>query len=372
MSINRTYVGVAMLILGAGMTVTSCKKKKDVVTIPEYTVPATYSFENVEYTEASGRVSMWAGLTSYLGKSSSRKISQDTTNNLWNNTNSSFTAEISTNLPHSTSALNGFSFNISGKVSDAGTIKQYIDSMVAISQFYTATASQGVPGKIGTRIVNYSGLEFNQLVAKGLMGALQMNQVITYLDKAAKDDNSTVTAGSGTAMQHDWDLAFGYVGLPTDYDSSKTYASTEANRPLAIGGYFRERGQYIKSGGIVFEAFRKGRAAINNKDYTKRDSAIATIKLNMEKILAAAAYAYMGLSQGSSDLATRFHALSEGAGFVLALKFRPSNSQLTAANYLTLQEIAQTNFYVLIADASNTKVKQAQTILSTAYGQLQP
>ena len=361
----------AALAITAGMTITSCKKKKDDV-VPVYAIPSSYTFDNVEYTEASGRISQWAGLTSYLGKSTSRRLSQDTVNNLWNNSGSPFTTETTSNLPYSTAAINAFTFNISGKTTDATTFKQYIDSMVAVSQSYTVTASAGVAGKVGTRIVNYAGLEYNQLVAKGLMGALQMAQVAAYLDKSITDDNNTVIAGSGTAMQHDWDMAFGFVGIPTDYDSAKSYASTEANRPLAIGGYFRERGRYIMAGGIVYEALRKGRAAINNKDYKGRDSAIATIKITMEKTLAAAAYAYMTLSYGSSDLATRFHALSEGAGFILALKYRPSGSPLSAANYETLLGIARTNFYELIADASNTKVNQAKSILNTAYGQLQP
>lgn len=370
--INRKYSGIAILVLGAGLTVSSCKKATVTPNLPTYTTPTTYTFDNVEYKEASGRISMWAGLTSYLGKGTARKLSLDTATNLWNNTNNCFTAEVTTNLPFATSDINALGFNISGKTSDASAIKMLIDSAVAISQFNTATASQGVPGKVGTRLVNYSGLEFNQAVAKGLMGALQMSQVITYLDKVTTSDNATVTPGSGTAMQHNWDLAFGYVGIPTDYDSSKSYASTEVNRPLAIGGYFRERGQYIKAGGIIFEAFRKGRSAINNKDIVRRDSAITTIKLTMEKTLAAAAYAYLTLSQGSSDNATRFHALSEGYGFIVALKYRSAISPLTAANYQALVDIMKTSFYDLAADASNTKVKQAQTLLTGAYGQLQP
>ncbi len=363
---------VAMLMIATGMSIVSCKKKKNEEVIPVYTVPATYTFDNIEKSEATGRVSMWAGLTSYLGKAATRILSQDTVNNLWNNTGSVFNTEIANNLPYSVSDINAFAFNVSSKISDATLIKQYIDSQVAMSHFCTTAAAPGVAGKVFSRLINYSGLEFNQAVAKGLMGALQISQVYINLDKTTTDDNNTVTAGSGTVMQHDWDLAFGYVGLPTDYDSSKAYANTEANRPLAIGGYFRERGQYIKAGGIVFEAFRKGRAAINNKDYKRRDSAITTIKLHLEKTLAAAAYAYLTLSQGSSDLATRFHALSEGYGFVLALKYRPANSPLTSANYQTLSDIMKTNFYELVADPSNTKVQQAQAILSTAYGQLQP
>lgn len=369
--IERRLLGLALLTLATGMTVTSCKKKKDDV-IPVYTVPSSYTFDNVEYTEASGRVSMWAGLTSYLGKSTSRKLSQDTANNLWNNTNSSFTSETTSNLPFSTSTLNGLGYSVASKTSDATTFKQYIDSMIEVSKSYTVTGTPGKAGKVGSRIVNHAGVEYNQLVAKGLMGALQMAQAIAHLDKTTTADNNTVTSGTGTAMQHNWDLAFGYVGIPTDYDSSKAYVNTEANRPLAIGGYFRERGRYIMSGGIIYEAFRKGRAAIDNKDYKRRDSSIATIKLTLEKTLAASAYEYMKLSYGSTDLATRFHALSEGYGFILALKYRQTSSPLTAANYQALLDLIKTNFYELVADASNTKVKQAQTILTTAYGQLQP
>jgi hypothetical protein len=370
MLLRRRFSAAATLVLGAGLTFTSCKKTDDV--IPVYNVPATYTFDNVEYSEAAGRVSMWAGLTSYLGKGAIRQLSQDTANNLWQNTNSPFTTETTSNLPFSTSALNTFPFNVATKTSDATTFKQYIDSMVSISQFYNATASAGVAGKVGTRLVNYSGLEFNQVVAKGLMGALQMTQINSYLDKTTTDDNNSATAGGGTAMQHDWDLAFGYAGLPADYDSSKAYASTEANRPLALGGYFRERGRYIMAGGTIFDAFRTGRAAINNRDYQRRDAAIATIKLTLERTLAASAHAYMGISQGSSDIATRFHALSEGYGFILALKYRQANSPLSSADYQTLMNLINTNFYDLIADASNAKVKQAQTILTNAYGQLQP
>jgi hypothetical protein len=172
-------------------------------------------------------------------------------------------------------------------------------------------------------------------------------------------------------MQHDWDMAFGYLSIPKNYDTAVTYANTDATRPLALGGYLKERGTYIKAGGIVYDAFLKGRAAIAAKDYAGRDAAIATIKDILERTLAAAAFAYTGIGMGSGDLATKFHGLSEGYGFVIALKYRPANSKLTEANYQTLLSVVKTNFYDLIADASNTKLKQAQAILTAAYGQLQ-
>lgn len=348
-------------------SVVSCDKDDT----PDYTVPTTYNFTNTDYSEASGRVSMWAGFSSWLGKSTGRVLNQDTANFMWNNTNTAFTAETASNLPFSVSAINALGFNLSSKTADAATVKQWVDSMVKVSKSFNATASNGIPGMVGNRLVNYSGLEFNQLVAKGMMGALQLSQALMYLEKSTTDDNNTIIEGKGTAMQHSWDLAFGYVGLPADYDSSKAYENTDSKRPLAIGGYFRERGRFIQAGGRVFGAFLKGRAAIDAKDYKGRDEAIGVIKSYLEKTLAAAAYAYASLGQGSGTLAVKFHALSECYGFVLALKNRPANSPLSASNYQTLLDNLKTNFYVLVADASNTKLKQVQSILSTTYGQLQ-
>lgn len=362
---------LSALCIGA-LLFSSCKK--DDAGIAPYTTPTTYNFSNVENKEATARISMWAGYTGILGKSNTRQLSQDTINFLWNNTNNAFTAETASNIPHTHDVLNtlGTTFSLSSKTADAAAFKLLADSMKNISQYYNSPASRGVPGKIGNRIFNHTGLEFNQAVAKGLMGALQLNNVIAQLDASRSADNNTEVTGQGTAMQHAWDLAFGYVGLPKDYDTSIAYTSAIVDRPLAIGGYFAERGKYIQSGFKVFEAFRKGRAAIGAKDYAVRDAAIATIKEYLEKTIAAALYYYITAPQTQADLAAKFHGLSEGYGFALALKYRAANSPLTAANYQALLVIMNTNFYELADDATNTKLKQAQTILTNAYGQLQP
>ena len=340
----------------------------------QYTVPATYDFANVDYKESASRISMWQGFQSYLGKGSTRILSADTVNYLWNNTNKAFTTELANNIPYPAQELNNLNYNLSGKVADAALFKALADSMVYVSQFNKQAASKGTPGKIGNRLLNRNGLEINQLVAKGLIGALVLSNVNAILDKIPSDNNTTVVAGQGTQMEHNWDLAFGYVGIPMDYDTAYSYNTqpVRADRPLAMGGYFAERGKYIQAGGRVFEAFRKGRAAITAKDYATRDAAIATIKEYLEKTLAAAAYNYVTSPQTQTALDSKFHGLSEGAGFIAALKYRPATSKLTAANYQTLASILNTSFYTLAEDASNTKLKQAQAILTEAYGQLQP
>ena len=205
----------ALLILTSVILFTSCTKD-DPTGFPPYTVPATYDFENVEYAEATTRINMWSGFTAYLSKATTRQLSQDTVTYLWNNTNSAFTAEILVNLQNTHAALNSSSLNLSGISADPTLFKALADSMVIVSASNTAAGSEGVPGKIGTRLFNYTGLEFNQAVAKGLMGALQMTAIISHLNKLGTDDNNTVVTGTGTAMQHDWDMAFGYTSLPID------------------------------------------------------------------------------------------------------------------------------------------------------------
>lgn len=365
---------------GAALFLTACDKDDDNTGIPPYTVPDTYNFDNVEYEESAARISMWVGFTGNLGKSNTRQLNQDTINSLWTNTNDAFVAETVNNIPFTPDQLNDFSYNLAEKTTDALAFKALADSTVEVSEYFNTPASQGVAGILtptggGTkRLVNYKGLEFNQAVAKGMMGALSLSNIISILDKISTDDNNTVVAGKGTAMQHNWDLAFGYVGIPKDYDTSFNYgtAPVKADRPLGLGGYFAERGKYIKAGGTVFEAFRKGRAAIGVKDYAVRDAAIATIKEFIEKTLAAAAYNYVTAPQTQTDLAGKFHGLSEGVGFIIALKYRAANSKLTAENYNKLAAIANSDFYDLAEDASNTKLKEAQAILTAAYGQLQP
>lgn len=366
---KKSILGATAILLSTQLII-SCSKDDDGPTIPPYTVPTTYDFSNVEYSEATARVNMWSGFQFYLGRGATRQLSQDTVNYLWNNTNSAFTSEFLANLPNNSTTLNSAGFNLSGKSLDPTVFKAYSDSMVIVSVSNTAAASEGVPGKIGNRLFNYTGLEFNQLVAKGLMGAFQMATIISYLDKVASDDNNTVVAGTGTAMQHDWDLAFGYTSLPKVYDTSLTYSGV-VDRPLAIGGYFRERGRFIMAGHKIYEAFRTGRAAIGVKDYAVRDAAIGTIKLYLEKTLAAACYEYSGIGQVSAKIEDRFHGLSEGYGFVLALKYRQAGSPLTDANYQKLLNIFKISFWTLDADASHTKLKEAQAILTAAYGPLQ-
>jgi len=353
------------LSLVGAVAITSCKEDDDTVKpsteIPSYTVPATYTFTGVDYSASTNRVKMAVELNSYLGSATTTILVQAKADNLFNNTNA----------PFANTALNTSGVNLVEKTADVSVYKGFIDQQVINSSSNATAASNGtagfVPRGTGKILVGPQGLEYNQAVAKGMMGSLFFKEAMLILANVKNQDNATQANGA-TAMEHKWDEAFGYLAVPMDYDTAKVYASTDANKPLLWGGYLRERGRAIKSGGIIFEAFRKGRAAIGAKDYAVRDQQIKTIQENWERLAGAAALAYVTSPMASSaDLGTRFHALSEGYGFVLSLKFRAAGSKLSETDYQRLVTIMNTNFYTLVNEPGFTKLKEAEAILKTTY-----
>ena len=364
--INGFILSLALFIF------TSCDKDSDGPNITPYTVPAAYTFENVNYTEATTHVKMLDGINKYLGKAQSSMdkvpLEQSKIDNLWTNTGNAF----------DTAWLNTSGTSLSEITSDAPTFKAYLDALVALSAQDLTPAADGTPGYIarnaGKILVSEKGLEYVQAFQKGMMGAALFKQAMDLLTEVPLSDNSTVVAGEGTEMAHKFDLAYGYFSLPTNYDTSAEFASN--NRPglLFWGNYIRERGLYIQAHDIIWKAFRTGRAAIAAKDMPEVNEQVAIIKEYWEKVAAAAAWAYITIPQSSAgNLASQFHALSEGVGFIAALKYRPQTSKLTDAQYQELVNIfgPDANLYDLVEDPSFTQLNAAKEILRTAYGQLQ-
>jgi hypothetical protein len=355
-----TFNSTLALFCGALM-LSSCKK--DEPAIPQYEVPATYTFAGVDLNPSLNRIKMGMELNAYLGTGATTVLDQTRANQLFNNTGA----------PFANADLNTSGLSLAEKTADITQFQNYINQHVTYSNANATPAADGTAGFItrgsGRILVGPQGLEYNQAFAKGTMGSIFYKEAMAILAGIANTDNGTVINGA-TAMQRKWDEAFGYLGIPADYDSSKVYPSTDAVRPLLWGGYLAERGRPIKAGGILFEAFRKGRAAIGEKDYAVRDQQVKIIQETWERLAGAAVLAYVTIPQASAsvgNLGTQFHALSEGYGFVLALKYRPAGSKLTDANYQKLLSILNTNFYTLVNEANFAKLKEAEAILKTTY-----
>lgn len=198
-------------------------------------------------------------------------------------------------------------------------------------------ASAGVAGQIAdgsaVRYVNTQGLEYNQAVAKSLIGALMVDQICNnYLSTAVLDadqniqENTDGVTGdnSYTTMEHKWDEAYGYL----------FGKSTDASDPIATLGEDSFLNKYLSRvnddsdfEGIavdIFEAFKLGRAAIVAGDYDLRDEQAKILKQKISEVIGVRAVYYLQngkIALENNDMGGAFHDLSEGFGFVYSLRF---------------------------------------------------
>ena len=223
----------------------------------------------------------------------------------------------------------------------SATVKPQYDAMIteAANVVFPAwnngdLAAAGVAGEhtgAGGRTVyvNAKGLEIVQGFTKGLIGGLCVDQIVNgYLSttklNSGGNDASALGAGEYTDMEHYWDEGFGYLyGLETDVKAP----AYSGNGSVLLNKY---AGKVNTAGDVnmtaVYDAFKAGRTAIVNMDYTERDLQAAIVKEHVSKILGIKASNYLRegadiLSGTSPDMADFFHSVSEGYGFVLSLQF---------------------------------------------------
>ncbi|MEX1063309.1 MAG: DUF4856 domain-containing protein [Balneolaceae bacterium] len=218
-------------------------------------------------------------------------------------------------------------------------------------------AESGQAGQIadgsGVRYVSGEGLEYNQLVNKSLIGALMADQMLNnYLGSAVLDegtnlqDNDSGQTEEGspyTTMEHKWDEAYGYI-YGTSADPANPNATIgEDDRFLnKYTGQVSEDEDFSSLSGDIYNAFKKGRAAIVAGAYDVRDDQADIIRESVSKVIAVRGVYYLqagknSLSEPSPDYGSAFHSLSEGYGFIYSLQFTrvPGTDQ----PYLTHQEV---------------------------------
>lgn len=340
----------------------SCSKDNDGPTVKPYTVPTTYSFSNASYTTSTQRVQMAVEIDAYLKTANAGAaivpLDQTKLNNMFTNTGNPFT----------NASLNTSGKNVAEVTTDYAFFKSFADSVLIYNVDVEAGAGVGgwVARNANKIIVGPRGLEYGQAYVKGIMGGLFFKEAVRILT-SVKDISATDTSSA----QKLWDEAFGYLSVPVDYDTTKTYTSADANRPLLWGGYLAERGKAIQAGGTIFSAFLKGRAAIGGYDVKVRNEQADIILAKWEQLAAAAALNYVTSPISSSNvgnLGSQLHGLSEGYGFIAAFKYRPANSKLSAENYAKLSAIINKDFYVLLGQENFPDLIEAQNILKTTYG----
>lgn len=350
----------ALSISAVLLITASCKKSSgtDDTAIPVYTVPTTYNFTNVDFSASTTRLGMVTEMSNLMKVATTGVLDGAKLKNMFTNTGA----------PFATAAYNTSGLQVKDQCFSLlqTDVNNYIDSLVKVSQS-TKPASKGVAG-VGASsasptslyALTATGVNYAQVFNKSVMGGLICYQIVNnYMDGgiATSVDNTTVTAGKGTAMEHNWDLAFGYWGVPIDFPTNKTGAKLWGSYSTQVdAGYHANQ--------ILMDAFLKGRAAISNKD-TKTKLEQATIILQtFEKLTGAAALQEVKeVKESIDDNLARNSRLSECYGFIYSLKYNPKR-KITDAQIDAILALFPKNFY----DLTLTQLNAIRDAVSTQYG----
>lgn len=288
-----------------------------------YSIPTTYVFNDengnstVSYSGQTERLNQLREMVVYMKTATGATISAQQLKDMFANTNGNGNGAFSFT---STKQLKDKCFAL-----DQSKFEDYMDSMAVSSLSFANAASNGQAGKLTTTdnksyIFNRNGVEYLQLIEKGLMGAVFMNQALNvyFSESKMNVDNATNVSGTNyTAMEHHWDEAFGYFGV-------------EPNFPTVVpadfwGKYANTVNGTLGANATMMNNFLKGRAAIVNNKTADRDAAIVEIRTMWEKISAQNAMNYLdqAVSSFGGDQAKFLHVVSEAYAFTLCLRYAP-------------------------------------------------
>ncbi|HEY4286779.1 MAG TPA: DUF4856 domain-containing protein [Puia sp.] len=363
----------SLIIVAAG-----CKKDNS-PSVPNYTVPTTYNFTNFNDTNALKLLAMADQIGAKINTASTAGtiVSAQQLKDMFNNVNGYFV--------DSALKLNSSGLKLSGYCSsaEAGDILNYCDSVGAESQS-TVTASNGVPGRASSSasaskkyLLSAKGVFYSQMFKKGINGLCSYAITNLYLkDSVANSVDSTIVVpGSGTAMEHYWDLAFGFFGVPVDFPTNKTglrYAASYSNQ--VDGG--------LGSNATIMNAFLKGRAAISAKDPGTRTAQVNILISAFEQLNAAAIVQEMKETETNIDAVDAVAAMgtmSEALGFARTLKYYTNNRKITDAQITQLLQLFDSanpndpNLYNFINPSATpaelkTKTDAIRKFIGSVYG----
>lgn len=342
---------------------------------PALQVPDTYEFtrngqSSVFYGGQTDRLNQTSEMKAYFQKGDKKEITLDAQTLLAMYENAG------------NDGNGNFSFTSDRRLSDKtfpADVAFFEDLFVAAESASAAglDASNGTAGfmtrKSGaTMLVDANGHEFTQTFEKGIMGSVFLHQIFNvYMTDARVGDDveNTELDGSNnyTPMEHHWDEAFGYWGVPVDFPSNKDNLRFFAN-------YSNGRDALIGSNDMLMDAFLTGRAAIVAKNYPVKNEQREIIYKGFELVAASTAIHYLNtarqlLGEGEASLGEAFHALSEGYMFIRALRISPKKRITDAAITEILNTHIGENFWNL-PETDLSGLDNAINVLVEAYPEL--
>lgn len=331
-----------------------------------YTTPETYAFDNVDYEGQLQRLSQLQEIKSYLVTAElegatldadqlKAMFANDATNAGWSRTYSD------------SKQLKNKTFE-----NQRPWFEDLMDKVAEASESAGNTAQEGTAGVAVSNdgakryLLDANGVELTQLIEKGLMGACFYYQAtaVYFGDGKMNVDNTDVTPSEGTDMEHHWDEAFGYFGVPVDFPVS-------TDGVVFWGKYSNGRDGLLGTNETMMDGFIKGRAAISNDDLETRDEAIEEVRDAWEIVSAATAVHYINSAlDNPNDVARRHHALSEAIAFIYSLQFNPAKTVTNAqveqliADLAGSSTVAEMNLY----QTTDDDLKAVRDALSATFG----
>ncbi len=338
---------------------------------PSFPVPSTYDITGTFAPAAyNGQVRRLAQLKEIVDSSRNEPIFWDLKAALVNEGENKFAspaAQGSSNLRTKIDELNydGDLGVVDQSIADA--FGEMADRLTKSSQAnYTITASSGTAGMISTgskkRHVSDKGLEYIQLLEKGLYGAIFYDQMVDdYLrpsQSGAEGKNDESSAGTdyasqGTSRQHKFDEAFGYFGAnPATYPNADNTSNGDGQFLANYTFDFSDETEAafgVNLAEKAMKAFIVGRAALTdgegfgpndvNVDEEVFSAAVKDIKLYVEAGIAAAGFHYLNSAISDVTQEDKLHHLSEALAFIYSLSFNSEGLITSSQVHDVLKEL---------------------------------
>ncbi|MEO1253451.1 MAG: DUF4856 domain-containing protein [Bacteroidota bacterium] len=264
------------------------------------------------------------------------------------------------NVRSKTAASSDF---FSSNTTASAVVKADFDDWIAaqVVEVFPNWGEEAAEGKAGfiqeagggpNRYMNAKGLEYDQAFGKSLIGALMTDQILNnYVSTSVLDagtnveDNNAETLSEGkpyTNMEHKWDEAYGYVyGTAANLaDPNPTIGNDDSFLNKYIG---RVKGDEDFEGIAeeIYDAFKRGRAAIVAGDYDVRDAQADIIREKISTVIGVRAVYYLQQAKAGlvNDKGAAFHDLSEGYGFIYSLQF--TRQPGTSTPYFSRTEVQE-------------------------------
>ena len=197
-------------------------------------------------------------------------------------------------------------------------------------------AAAATPSSNTSYLQDASGLEWTQVIEKGLMGACFASQMTSnYLAGISEDDNELIVDGKYyTEMEHHWDEAYGYFTDATDYPTNGT---DRFWGKYAIKSYLEDN---IGSATDISLAFRTGRAAIAAGNTADALAQADVINMEVKQMVAGMALHYLNdvkaqVASGA-DQSTINHSMSEALAFIFGIQFITDSPDMSPSDVMAL------------------------------------